>query len=111
MTGLTDGLLTVACILALACLGWWLMGRLLCPVPGSGTWVVLTGHSNGEGLEQKVRAFVWMRSLGLLRCPVVITDAGLDAQGREIALRLAARWHGVILCSADTLGEYIDRCN
>lgn len=111
MTGLTDGLLTVVCTLALACLGWWLMGRLLCPVPASGTWVLLTGRGNGEGLEQKVRAFVWLRSLGLLRCPLVIADIGLDVQGREVALRLAARWHGVVLWTRDTLEEYIEHCN
>lgn len=97
MAGLTDGLWTAVCLTGLACLVWWLMGKLVCPVSSSGTWVVLVGRGEGDGLEQKVRAFIWLRSLGLLRCPVVIADAGLDETGREVALRLARRWSGVIL--------------
>lgn len=107
MAGLTDGLWTAVCVLGLACLGWWLMGKLLCPVPASGTWVVLAGRGEGDGLEQKVRAFLWLRSLGLLRCPVVIADAGLDERGREVARRLGQRWSGVILWSGEVQKLYI----
>ena len=107
MAGLTDGLCTATCVIGLACLGWWLMGKLLCPVPTSGTWVVLAGKGEGDGLEQKVRAFFWLRSLGLLRCPVVITDAGLDEKGREVALRLAQRWSGVIFWPEEIWKPYI----
>ena len=44
------------------------------------------------GLEQSVRALMWLRSLGLLRCPVVIVDLGLDREGLAVAQRLALRW-------------------
>ena len=107
MAELTDGLWTAVCVMGLACLGWWLMGKLLCPVPSSGTWVVLEGKGEGDGLEQRVRAFFWLRSLGLLRCPVVIVDAGLDKRGREVAHRLALRWSGVVLWSEEVRDPYI----
>ena len=107
MAGLTDGFWTAVCVIGLACLGWWLAGKLLCPVPSSGTWVVLAGRGEGDGLEQKVRAFLWLRSLGLLRCPVVIADMGLNEQGKEVVGRLALRWHGVILWSEDVRELYI----
>ena len=101
MTGLTDGVYTAICVVGLACLGWWMMGKLLCPVPSSGTWVVLAGSEEGDGLEQKIRAFFWLRSLGLLRCAVVIADMGLNEKGLEVARRLALQWPGVELWSGE----------
>ena len=62
--------LTVLCLMGLGLLVWCLMG----------------------GLEQSVRALMWLRSLGLLRCPVVIVDLGLDREGLAVAQRLALRW-------------------
>ena len=61
------------------------------------------GRGEGEGLEQQVRCFIWLRSLGLLRCPVVIADVGLSPAGWELALRLTARWPEVILWPAADL--------
>ena len=69
--------LTVLCLMGLGLLVWCLLGRLVCPVPGQ---------------EQSVRALMWLRSLGLLRCPVVIVDLGLDREGLAVAQRLALRW-------------------
>ena len=54
-----------------------------------------------------MRAFVWLRSLGLLSCCVVIADLDLTAQGREVALRLALRWPEVVLWPAGDLPDYI----
>ena len=45
--------------------------------------------------------------MGLLRCPIVIADAGLTPAGWELATRLTARWPEVILWPAGELGEYI----
>ena len=42
--------------------------------------------------QQSVRSLMWLRSLGLLRCPVVIVDLGLDREGLAVAQRLALRW-------------------
>ena len=97
-----DVLLAAGCVCGLAFVGWWLFGLLLRPLPGRGAKVVLTGQGEGEGLEQLVRSFLWLRGMGLLRCPVVIADAGW-----ELALRLTARWPDVVLWPASDLGDYI----
>ena len=70
--------LTVLCLMGLGLLVWCL--------------AVLEGQGDGGGLEQSVRALMWLRSLGLLRCPVVIVDLGLDREGLAVAQRLALRW-------------------
>ena len=102
-----DILLAVICICGLAFVGWWLFGLLLRPLPGHGAYLVLPGRDEGEGLEQQVRACIWLRGLGLLSCPVVIADAGLTPQGWELALRLTARWPGVVLWPASELGDLL----
>ena len=107
MDWLWDALVTAMCAIGLAGCCWWLVGRLLRPIPRACVRVVLSGRGGGENLEQTVRAMVWLRGLGLLNCPVLIADAGLNREGREVAIRLAARWPGVILWPADRLEEYI----
>ena len=104
-----DAALAVVCAAGLALLGWWLFGLLLRPLPGHGAYLVLPGRDEGEGLEQQVRACIWLRGLGLLSCPVVIADAGLTPQGWELALRLTARWPDVILWPAGGLEDCIAR--
>ena len=86
---LIEALLAGLCAAGLAFFAWWLFDRVLRPLPGQGVCALLPGRGDGEGLEQSVRAFVWLRSLGLLSCCVVIADLDLTAQGREVALRLA----------------------
>lgn len=102
-----DVLLAAVCAAGLAACAWWLLGRLLRPIPSRGVFVVLPGRGDGGGLEQSVRAFIWLRSLGLLACPVVIADRSLTPEGREVALRLAARWPDVALWPAGRLEELI----
>ena len=99
--------LAAACVCGLAFVGWWLFGLLLRPLPGRGANVVIPGRGEGEGLEQQVRSFLWLRGMGLLRCPIVIADAGLTPAGWELATRLTARWPEVILWPAGELGDYI----
>lgn len=104
-----DTALAVVCILGLALAGWWLFGLLLRPLPGREAKIVLPGRGEGEALEQQIRSFLWLRGLGLLRCPIVIADVGLTPAGWELALRLAARWPEVVLWPASDLGGYIAR--
>ena len=104
-----DILLAVICICGLAFVGWWLFGLLLRPLPGQEVKVVLAGRGDGAALEQQVRCFLWLRGLGLLRCPIVIADVGLTPSGWELALRLTARWPEVILWPASDVGDYISR--
>lgn len=102
-------LLTLLCALGLAFLVWWLFGRLLRPIPEQQIYGVIAGQGNGEDLEQSVRSLIWLRSLGLLHCPVIIADTGLTARGWETALQLTARWPDVILWPSDQLEEYMDQ--
>lgn len=104
-----DAVWAVACICGLAFLGWWLFGLMLRPLPGREASVVLAGRGAGERLEQQVRSFLWLRSLGLLRCPIVIADAGLTPEGWALACRLTSRWPEVSLWPAGDLGDYIAR--
>ena len=97
--------LTLVCIAGLALGAWWLLGRLLRPIPESGVWVVLPGRGEGGELEQQMRLVAWLRGLGMLRGPAVIADVDLTPQGRELALRLAARWPETALWPADRLDE------
>ena len=100
---------TVLCVVGLALAGWWLFGLLLRPLPGPEARVLLAGRGAGEHLEQQVRAFVWLRGMGLVRCPILIVDVDLTPEGRELALRLVARWPGVVLWPVEELPDYIER--
>ena len=104
-----DSLLAALCVLGLAFAAWWLFGLMLRPLPGWEGKVILPGRREGERLEQQVRSFLWLRGLGLVRCPVVIADIDLTPEGRELALRLAARWPGVILWPVEDLPDYLSR--
>lgn len=78
------GLLAAFGLLALC---WLLLGRLLLPVPLDLT-VSLTGHGDGEGLEQGVRALHWLRRTGLWRGDIRIVDGGLSPRGLAVARQL-----------------------
>ena len=95
------------CILGLTGALWWLLGRMLRPLPRGSAFVLLRGMGEGTGLEQTVRGFVWLRSLGVLNSPTLIADLGLNPRGREIALRLCARWPGVILWPGEDVIHYL----
>lgn len=105
---LRDAALAAVCVLGLGGTLWWLLGRLLRPVKGGGVLAVIPTRGTGEGLEQSVRMLIWLRSLGLLTCPVVIADLGLGQAGQDVALRLAARWPEVIVWPAGQLEEYME---
>ena len=102
-------LVTAVCVAGLAFLAWWLFGRLLRPIPEQRVYALISGRGDGTDLEQSVRAFIWLRSLGLLHCPILIADVDLTARGSDVALHLAARWPDVILWPADHLAERVGR--
>lgn len=102
-----EGVLTFLAVLGLVMLIWVLFGRILCPVPGKGMYILLIGTGCGEGLEGKLRGVIWLRSLGLLNCPVVVADVGLNRDGKELAERLTRQWSKVYQCSAEELGKVL----
>lgn len=74
----------------LVCLGWLAMGWLL--LPGvEPVRAVVEARGNGEGLEQTVKALLWLRRTGLWRGAVVIDDHGLDERGAALARALCAQ--------------------
>lgn len=95
--------LTLLVLAGLCCIVCILYGRLLRPHSAQGTWAVVWGFGAGEGLEQRVRSLMWLRSCGLLCCTVVVADGGLDEEGRALAARLAGRYPGLTLCSRQEL--------
>ena len=76
----------------LAVLLWWQAGRLLRPVPGRNVQVVISGHGDGEELEQTLRALYWLRGLGLLRSGIVIETEDLTDTGLTLAEKLIQRY-------------------
>ena len=74
----------------LAGVGWLILGALVLP----GTCparMVIDAHGDGGGLEQTVRALLWLRCSGFWRGDVVIRDCGLTGAGAELAHALAAQ--------------------
>lgn len=104
---LWEVLLTLLSVLGLALLGGLLFGRLLRPIPGGELWVLIPGRGEGARLEQEVRGMMWLRSLGLLCCPVAIVDVDLTKEGRELAFQLLRRWSGVVLWPGEHLSELL----
>ena len=74
----------------LVSLGWLALGTLLLPVDCP-TQTVITGRGRGDGLEQSVKALLWLRRTGLWRGEVIIEDCGLDADGTALAQMLAEK--------------------
>ena len=85
------------CLLGLGGLLWSLWGRLLHPVARPGVYILLLGEGDGDGLEQTVREFMWLRGMGLLPVPILLVDDGLNERGRELAVALSQRWPNVRL--------------
>lgn len=102
-----ETLAAMACALAVAGVGWWLLGKLMCRLSGGGRFLLLLGRGNGAQLEPALRGALWLRSLGLLNAPILIADVDLDPVGRELALRLAARWPEVVLWPISDLDAYL----
>ncbi len=73
----------------LVSLGWLAVGALLLPgvCPAR---MVIDAAGDGGGLEQTVKALLWLRRTGLWWGQVVIEDRGLDRTGMAVAQALAA---------------------
>ena len=85
-------------------LGWALFERLLHPkaAPGAPCRTVVRGEGNGAGLEYTVNALFWSGEK-----EVILLDAGLNGEGRQIALLLQRRWPRLVICTPEELAEQI----
>jgi len=101
--------LALLTVVGLLCLGWTLFGRLLTPAGklGAPLYAVVRGEGDGSGLEYTVRALAWLRGKDLAGCPVLLVDAGLDEEGRQVAALLLERWPELRLCRVEELAEYL----
>ena len=93
-------LIAALCAAGAVLVGWCVLGFLLRPMQGNTVWTVVPARNAGEGLEQTVRALVWLKGAGFLNGPIIIADSGLSREGRAVAARLARRWPCVRIHSA-----------
>ena len=90
---MTEMIQLIAVLLAafgLVSLGWLALGALLLP-GGCAVRVVVSAQGAADGLEQTVKALLWLRRTGLWRGEVVIEDCGLDEGGAALVRTLTQR--------------------
>lgn len=90
MTEVFQFLAVLLAAFGLVSLGWLALGALLLPgvCPAR---MVIEARGGGEGLEQTVKALLWLRRTGLWWGEVVIEDCGLSREGEALARALAQR--------------------
>ena len=93
--------LGLICLAGMCCIACLLYSKMLCPHSARGTVAVVWGEGEGAELEQRVRSLVWLQECGLLRCTVMVADAGLNDEGRALAARLAERYPTLTLCACE----------
>ena len=72
----------------LVSLGWLAVGALLLPGVCPARMMV-DAKGSGDGLEQTVKALLWLRRTGLWWGDVIIEDCGLNREGMALARALA----------------------
>ena len=90
MTEILQFLTVLLAAFGLVGLGWLAVGWLLLPGVDP-VRAVVEARGTGEGLEQTVKALLWLRRTGLWRGAIVIDDHGLDERGAALARALASR--------------------
>lgn len=96
-------LLTVAVVV----IGGLIFAWLLLPLQPGSVYSVLPGRGDGDGLEAQCRAYLFLYHLGVFRQDLLIVDLGLDAEGRDLASRLAALDPSIRICTPAQLEEII----
>ena len=90
MTEIIQFIAVLLAAFGLVSLGWLAMGALLLPGVCPARMVV-DAQGDGGGLEQTVKALLWLRRTGLWRGAIVIDDHGLDGRGAALARALAGQ--------------------
>ena len=105
---LTDILLVFLAAAGLILVIWCRWGLLLLPVFGHNMTTLCFSRGDGDELEQRVRAFGWLRDGKYTGGQLVIVDCGLTGLGLERAQRLRDRHHWVAYCPGPALIDYIE---
>ena len=90
MTQVFQFLAVLLAAFGLVSLGWLAVGALLLPGVCPARMVV-DAKGDGGGLEQTVKALLWLRRTGLWWGEVVIRDRGLDGDGLALARTLGSQ--------------------
>lgn len=95
-------------VLLLGFVLWALFGLLLLPVFSEDTLTLHFAHGNAERLEQRVRAFGWLRESKKNGGQLVVVDCGLSQQGLELVQKLRRQHIWLDYCPNQTLTDYIE---
>ena len=88
MTEFFQCLAVLLAAFGLVSLGWLAVGALLLPGVCPARMIV-EAKGGGDGLEQTIKALLWLRRTGLWWGDVVIEDCGLNRDGVALARALA----------------------
>ena len=88
MTEILQFLAVLLAAFGLVSLGWLAVGALLLPGVCPARMIV-EAKGDGGGLEQTIKALLWLRRTGLWWGDVVIEDCGLDRNGEALARALS----------------------
>lgn len=84
---------------------WTIAAVLILPVKGD--CVVLSASGDAEDLQQRVRAYSFLRDSGLARIRIVVVDCGLSHEGLQMVQRLKNTDAQIVCCSESSLPEVL----
>ena len=74
-------------------------------LPAKDDCVVLAASGDAEDLQQRVRAYSFLRDSGMARMRIVIVDCGLSQEGLQTVQRLKRMDTRLVCCSETSLPE------
>ena len=108
MATVVEIVLATLAVIGLLSLGWSLFGRMVTPVGPDPVFAVIPARGGGEGLEQTVKGLLWLQGGEMTGFTVVMADAGLSEEGRQLADALCRQFERVQLCPLEELGRLMD---
>ena len=105
---LLDILLVFLAAVGVVLVLWCIMGLLLLPVFGHNMVTFCFSKGDGKELEQRVRAYGWLRDGKISGGRMVIVDCGLTEHGLGMAQILRERYVWVEYCPRPALEDYIE---
>lgn len=105
---LIEILIAFAAAAILGLMLWALFGLLLMPVFGKNMVTFCFVHGSGRELEQRVRAFGWLRESRKKGGRLVIVDCGLTEQGLSAVQHLRKTYLWLDYCPNEVMTDYIE---